>query len=181
MKSQRSIIVLFALLLVSVGALVTVVAHDSRQPINLSECGEHTKVFVRPVSYGDRVFAVDLPAGVYLAKMIAVGDVDLGRVAGRYERLFKVTVRSWLTDRENLLALRKVLGGEFTEFGGFIFTPGGTALLSVDMSPDSPEHWRKSAAWFLEVYALGVCEPPEQGFSPTRPSEATDLAALETR
>ena len=100
--------VALAVLVVTVGALATVVAYDNRQPINLSGCGESTKVFVRPVSHGDRVFAVDLPAGVYLAKMIAVGDVDLGRASGRYERRFTVTVRSWLNDREHILALRRV-------------------------------------------------------------------------
>ena len=178
-------------------ALVTAFAHDNQPTAGpptpraesgsvsdqlYSECGEDTRVFARPVRFGDRVFVVDLPAGVYLAKMIAVGDINLGTI-GTYsptERRPVVTVRSWFNDRERVLVGREVLGGEFTRWSGFIFTPGGTALVSVSISFGGPEQWALSSSWFLEIYAMGVCEPPEGGFDSGRTAEPTGLAVIET-
>ena len=116
LRPQGQVWIALAALVVAVGTLTTVVALEGHSittgPTEVSaesssvsdqlfsECGEDTKVFARPASYGDRVFVVDLPAGVHLAKLIAVGDIELG-YASTYSKIEKrpvVTVRSWFKD-----------------------------------------------------------------------------------
>jgi len=156
---KRVAVVATALLI----TIVTISAADA-SPFDepSSECGESTVVFAMEADADSRSAYLELPAGVYIARLIAaVTNVDLGSV-GRTKKTPYVSVASWFRHGEYKLRSEESPPSGTTVFSNRIATPGGIIRVSVGINFGGADDWDASSRWRWEIIRPGICAAPVQ-------------------
>lgn len=158
---RHAVVAAIALLI----AIATVSA-DTESPLDepISECGEPLVVFAMEVDSDNNSAYVELPAGVYDARLIARGSVDLASVDRFRKNTPTASMVSWIGERSAKLTDREIVNGStiFSSGKSVISTPGGIARVSVGFTYSGYGEWEKSSQWRWEIIRPGVCAVPVQ-------------------